>query len=61
MGTGYRCDVPYRGPKLVLEVFLLLDAENGVTCGNALRHGEIFPASLSPHCEADDFVKKRTL
>ena len=33
----YQCDVIYRGPKLALAAFLPLDAENWITCGNALR------------------------
>jgi hypothetical protein len=33
----YQCDVRYRGPKLALTEFLPLNAENWITCGNALR------------------------
>ncbi len=33
----YQCDVIYRGQKEALRDFLPLDAENWVTCGNALR------------------------
>jgi hypothetical protein len=33
----YQCDVRYRGQKLALAEFLPLDAENWITCGNALR------------------------
>lgn len=33
----YQCDVLYRGPKLALAEFLPLEAENWITCGNALR------------------------
>jgi hypothetical protein len=33
----YQCDVLYRGPKLALLEFLPLDAQNWITCGNALR------------------------
>lgn len=33
----YQCDVLYRGQKLALTEFLPLDAENWITCGNALR------------------------
>jgi hypothetical protein len=33
----YQCDVLYRGPKFALAEFLPLDAENWITCGNALR------------------------
>ena len=32
----YQCDVLYRGQKLALLEFLPLDAENWITCGNAL-------------------------
>jgi hypothetical protein len=33
----FQCDVLYRGPKLALAEFLPLDAQNWITCGNALR------------------------
>ena len=33
----YQCDVLYRGEKLALAEFLPLNAENWITCGNALR------------------------
>ena len=33
----YQCDVLYRGQKLALVEFLPLNAENWITCGNALR------------------------
>jgi len=33
----FQCDVLYRGPKLALAEFLPLDAENWITCGNALQ------------------------
>ncbi|MCG8316510.1 MAG: lactate dehydrogenase, partial [Pseudomonadales bacterium] len=33
----YQCDLMYRGQKLALAEFLPLDAENWITCGNALR------------------------
>jgi hypothetical protein len=33
----YQCDVLYRGQKLALNEFLPLDAQNWITCGNALR------------------------
>lgn len=33
----YQCDVLYRGQRLALAEFLPLDAENWITCGNALR------------------------
>ena len=33
----YQCDVLYRGQKEALATFLPLDAENWITCGNALR------------------------
>lgn len=33
----FQCDTQYRGQKLALAEFLPLDAENWITCGNALR------------------------
>ena len=33
----YQCDVLYRGQKLALAEFLPLNAQNWITCGNALR------------------------
>jgi hypothetical protein len=33
----YQCDVVYRGQQLALNEFLPLNAENWITCGNALR------------------------
>lgn len=33
----FQCDVLYRGERLALDDFLPLDAENWITCGNALR------------------------
>ena len=33
----YQCDVRYRGQKEALAEFLPLDAQNWITCGNALR------------------------
>jgi hypothetical protein len=33
----FQCDVLYRGQKLALAEFLPLDAENWISCGNALR------------------------
>jgi len=33
----YQCDLFYRGQKLALAEFLPLDAENWITCGNALQ------------------------
>ncbi len=33
----YQCDVKYRGERLALAEFLPLNAENWITCGNALR------------------------
>ena len=35
--AGYQCDVLYRGQKEALRDFLPLDAQNWITCGNALR------------------------
>lgn len=33
----FQCDVLYRGPRLALLEFLPLDAQNWITCGNALQ------------------------
>ncbi|HMS83766.1 MAG TPA: hypothetical protein PKD12_08950 [Nitrospira sp.] len=33
----YQCDILYRGKKLALAEFLPLEADNWITCGNALR------------------------
>src|SRR3546814_15887662 len=33
----FQCDVLYRGPQLALAELLPLNAENWITCGNALR------------------------
>src|SRR3546814_7778730 len=33
----FQCDVLYRGSQLALAEFLPLNAENWITCGNALR------------------------
>jgi len=33
----YQCDVRFRGQKEALAEFLPLDAQNWITCGNALR------------------------
>lgn len=33
----YQCDLQYRGKQLALAEFLPLDAQNWITCGNALR------------------------
>ena len=33
----YQCDLAYRGQKEALAVFLPLDSQNWITCGNALR------------------------
>lgn len=33
----YQCDVLYRGQQVAMQDFLPLDAENWITCGNALR------------------------
>jgi len=33
----FQCDVTYRGQRLALAEFLPLDAQNWITCGNALR------------------------
>jgi hypothetical protein len=43
----YQCDVLYRGQKLALAEFLPLDADNWITCGNALRLDwlDVFPST----------------
>lgn len=33
----FQCDVIYRGPKVARDAFLPLNAQNWITCGNALR------------------------
>jgi hypothetical protein len=52
----YQCDVLYRGEKLALAEFLPLNAENWITCGNALRLDYLRQcpaAGLARHLPAD--------
>lgn len=53
----YQCDVLYRGQKEALAEFLPLDAENWITCGNALRLDWLSicpPTGTSVKHQADD-------
>ncbi|WP_191057885.1 class I SAM-dependent DNA methyltransferase [Geminicoccus harenae] len=53
----YQCDVLYRGQKEALQDFLPLDAENWITCGNALRLDWLSicpPAGTGVKYHADD-------
>jgi hypothetical protein len=53
----YQCDVLYRGQKEALRDFLPLDAENWITCGNALRLDWLSvcpPAGKSVKLRAED-------
>ena len=53
----YQCDVLYRGEKLALAEFLPLDANNWITCGNALRLDWLSicpPTGTSVKTKADD-------
>ena len=50
----YQCDVRYRGQQEALVEFLPLDAQNWVTCGNALRLDWL---SICPPTEKGFFVK----
>jgi hypothetical protein len=53
----YQCDVLYRGQKEALQDFLPLDAENWITCGNALRLDWLSvcpPAATGVKLQADD-------
>ncbi|MHB0667786.1 class I SAM-dependent DNA methyltransferase [Roseomonas mucosa] len=53
----YQCDVLYRGQKEALRDFLPLDAENWITCGNALRLDWLSicpPTGTSVKHQADD-------
>jgi hypothetical protein len=56
----YQCDVLYRGQKLALAEFLPLDAENWITCGNALRLDWLSicpPTGTSAKLYADDLLQ----
>ena len=53
----YQCDVLYRGQKEALRDFLPLDAQNWITCGNALRldwHSICPPTGTGVKHHADD-------
>lgn len=53
----YQCDVLYRGQKDALQDFLPLDAQNWITCGNALRLDWLFicpPTGAGVKHQADD-------
>lgn len=53
----YQCDVTYRGQKEALAEFLPLDAQNWITCGNALRLDWLSvcpPMGTGVKFEADD-------
>jgi hypothetical protein len=53
----YQSDVLYRGQKLALAEFLPLDAQNWITCGNALRLDWISicpPTGMGVKLQADD-------
>jgi hypothetical protein len=53
----YQCDVLYRGEKLALAEFLLLEAANWITCGNALQLDRLAacpPTGTGVKLRADD-------
>lgn len=53
----YQCDVRYRGQKEALAEFLPLDAQNWITCGNALRLDWLSvcpPTGTTVKLQADD-------
>jgi hypothetical protein len=56
----FQSDVLYRGPKLALAAFLPLDAENWITCGNALQLDWLSvcrPEGTSVKHQADDLFR----
>ena len=56
----YQCDVLYRGQKEALAEFLPLDAENWITCGNALRLDWLSlcpPTGTGVKLNADDLLE----
>ncbi|MBI1256575.1 MAG: lactate dehydrogenase [Chloroflexi bacterium] len=56
----YQCDVLYRGQKLALAEFLPLDAQNWITCGNALRLDWLSvcpPSGVGVKVRADDLLE----
>ncbi|VVT29012.1 Lactate dehydrogenase [Roseovarius sp. EC-HK134] len=57
----YQCDVTYRGQKEALRDFLPLDAQNWITCGNALRLDWLSvcpPTGTGVKFQADDLFMK---
>jgi len=56
----YQCDVLYRGQKEALAEFLPLDAQNWITCGNALRLDWLDicpPTGMSVKVQSDDLFQ----
>ena len=56
----YQCDVTYRGQKEALAAFLPLDAQNWITCGNALRLDWLSvcpPTGTGVKLQADDLFQ----
>ncbi|MCV0370501.1 DNA methyltransferase [Filomicrobium sp.] len=56
----YQCDVLYRGQKLAMAEFLPLNAQNWVTCGNALRLDWLSicpPSGTGVKLHADDLLQ----
>ncbi len=56
----YQCDTLYRGQKEALAAFLPLDAENWITCGNALRLDWLAlcpPTGTGVELSADDLLE----
>ncbi|MFC3530484.1 class I SAM-dependent DNA methyltransferase [Paracoccus mangrovi] len=56
----YQCDVTYRGQKEALAAFLPLDAQNWITCGNALRLDWLSicpPTGTGVKMQADDLFQ----
>ncbi|MGH8226700.1 MAG: class I SAM-dependent DNA methyltransferase [Steroidobacteraceae bacterium] len=57
----FQCDVLYRGQQDALAEFLPLDAENWITCGNALRIDWLSvcpPTGTGVHFQGDDLFSK---
>jgi hypothetical protein len=58
--AAFQCDVLYRGQKLALAEFLPLNAENWITCGNALRLDWLSvcpPTGTGVKLQADDLFE----
>src|SRR5690606_2339956 len=56
----YQCDVLYRGQRLALLEFLPLEANNWITCGNALRLDWLTicpPTGTDVKVQSDDFLE----